>query len=184
VFKQILSAPITEASPTPDTPIPSSTCHPPLIIDEDAAQQMMQRTIIQLLTHAGFEGSHTMPLGIITELVAERFSNIGKTIRNYWDEYNHIMTGEEILLHTLHENGVNQLDDLEVYITDDVERHGDRLNGVVRKLEGAYRDIINVSNNNMVKYSITNPIDLRKASTEDTVQDESNLFEDQESFIT
>lgn len=126
--------------------------YPPLIVDEDAAQQMMQRTIIQLLTHAGFEGAHAMPLGIITELVAERFSDIGKTIRNYWDEYNHEMTGEEILLHTLHENGVNQLEDLDDYITDDVERHGDRLNGLVRKLEGAYRDVIDVSNSNLISF--------------------------------
>lgn len=130
-----------------DTPTPSSAYqeYPPLVVDEDAAHQMMQRTIIQLLSHAGFEGSHAMPLSVISELMAEHFSNMGKTIRKYWDEYNHKMTGEEILLHTLHENGVNQLDDLEIYITEDIEHHGERLNGVIRKLEGAYRDVTNVN---------------------------------------
>lgn len=143
----------------------SSTKFSSVEISQEATQQMMQRTVIQLLTHAGFEGAQSGPLNVITDLMSEYFSNVGKTVRNYWDTHGHGMTGEEILLHSLHENGVDQLEDLETYVADDVEKYGHRLKDVGRRLEGTYQDLV-------------------IGSTEETINDEANLFEDDDAFTT
>lgn len=146
-------------------PSSSSSDFSSVEIGQEATQQMMQRTVIQLLTHAGFEGAQGGPLNVITDLMSEYFSNIGKTVRNYWDTHGHDMTGDEILLHSLHENGVDQLEDLEAYVTDDVEKYGHRLKDVSRRLEGTYQDLV-------------------LGSTEETINDETNLFEDDDAFTT
>ncbi|CEP17453.1 hypothetical protein [Parasitella parasitica] len=152
-----ISAPSTEITPLSDL-----SC---IEITQEAAQQMMQRTIIQLLTHAGFEGVQGGPLNVMTELMSEYFSNITKTVKSYCDTHGHDMTGEEILLHSLCENGVDQLEDLESYVTDDVEKYGHRLRDVRRRLESTYQDLVT-------------------GATEETLHSESDLFEDDDAFTT
>ncbi|KAG7445604.1 uncharacterized protein BT62DRAFT_920312 [Guyanagaster necrorhizus] len=49
---------------------------------------------------------------------------------------------EEIILHTLFESGVTRVQDVERYISDDVGRYGSRLNGLEKKLVGAYREAL------------------------------------------
>lgn len=152
--------------PTIATPsiAPSTLSNTPSIeINQEATHQMMQRTIIQILTHAGFEAAQGGPLNVMTDLMAEYFTNIGKTVKTYCDTHGKDMTGEEILRHSLHENGVNQLEDLETYAMDDVEKYGHRLKDVSRRLEGTYQELV-------------------AGSTEETVHDESELFEDDDAF--
>jgi transcriptional activator SPT7 len=48
-------------------------------------------------------------------------------------------------MHTLYENGVVELFDLETYIHDDVERYGYRLEDVHRRLQTSYQDLLSVS---------------------------------------
>ncbi|KAJ3477377.1 hypothetical protein NLJ89_g12420 [Agrocybe chaxingu] len=50
------------------------------------------------------------------------------------------MTPEEIILHTLFESGTSKIQDLERYISDDIERYGTRLGELEKKLVGAYRE--------------------------------------------
>ncbi|GAN00791.1 transcriptional activator spt7 [Mucor ambiguus] len=150
--------------PTTTTPIAPSIPFPGSIeISQEATHQMMQRTVIQLLTHAGFEAAQGGPLNVMTDLMAEYFTNIGKTVRAYCDTHNKDMTGEEILLHSLHENGVSQLEDLETYAMDDVEKYGHRLKDVSRRLEGTYQELV-------------------AGSTEEAVHDETELFQDDDAF--
>ncbi|KAK4516715.1 Nucleolar GTP-binding protein 1 [Mucor velutinosus] len=156
----------TSSTPTHTAPsIPPNACSDvsSIEISQEATHQMMQRTIIQLLTHAGFEAAQGGPLNVLTDLMAEYFTNIGKTIKTYCDTHSKDMTGEEILLHSLHENGVSQLEDLETYVTDDVEKYGHRLKDVSRRLEGTYQELV-------------------AGSTEASVHDESELFGDDDAF--
>ena len=51
---------------------------------------------------------------------------------------------QEIILHTLFESGVSEVQDLERYIADDVERYGTRLADNETKLVRAYRDRVSV----------------------------------------
>lgn len=50
------------------------------------------------------------------------------------------MPPEEIVLHTLFENGVTEVNQLERYVRDDVQRYGGRLQEILRKLQTAYRE--------------------------------------------
>lgn len=148
--------------------IPSSSCDDvsSIEISQKATQQLMQQTVVQLLTHAGFEGTQNGPLNVITDLMSDYFSNIGKTVRSYWDAHSQDMTGEEILLHTLHENGVDKLEDLENYVADDIEKYGQRLSDLSRRLEDTYQDLV-------------------AGSIEKTVYNEADLFDtDEDAFTT
>lgn len=53
----------------------------------------------------------------------------------------HHCTQQEIILHTLFESGSSKVQDLERYISDDVERYGARLSELEKKLVGAYREL-------------------------------------------
>jgi len=48
---------------------------------------------------------------------------------------------QEIILHTLFQSGITQVQDLERYIKDDVVRHGNRLNDLEKKLVNAYDEM-------------------------------------------
>lgn len=164
---------MTHDSPPPmvdtGTPIPSSlyqtTPPPPMIVNQEASHQMLQRSLSQVLEHAGFEGAHSTALNVLTDLMSEYFSNIGKTARKYWDQHGKDMSGEEILLHTLKENNVDGIDTLDTYVTEDIKKYTHRLNDTHRKLESTYQDLIT-------------------GSLSETADDESNLFQDDEAFIT
>lgn len=52
------------------------------------------------------------------------------------------MLRQEIILHTLFESGVSKVQELERFISDDVERYGARLLDMEKKLVGVYRDVV------------------------------------------
>lgn len=145
----VSDSPLTTNSPLSEgtsTPIP--TAYPPLNdeiqVNKEAADQMMQRSLIQLLNHAGFETAHAQPMNILHEIMSQLFLNMGRTIRRYCDEYRHQMTDEEILLHTLQENGVSSIMDLEHYVTEDIQAYGDTLVEIKQDLENEFQKLAKV----------------------------------------
>jgi transcriptional activator SPT7 len=54
----------------------------------------MQRSLIQLLSHAGFEGANTNSLNVLTDMMTDYIGNLGKTLRHYFDDYGKEMDGE------------------------------------------------------------------------------------------
>ena len=54
-------------------------------------------------------------------------------------------TIQEIILHTLFESGSSKIQDLERYISDDIERYGARLTELDKKLVSAYTDLVCLS---------------------------------------
>lgn len=120
--------------------------------------------LVKLLAHAGFEGAQENALNVLTEIAMDYMLTIGKTLRVYWDDYGRQMNSEvrnsfarfieaatyifrtkEILMHVLYENGVDNVAELESYIRDDIERYGNRLDELHRKLENSYQDMLLVS---------------------------------------
>ncbi|CAO3694480.1 unnamed protein product [Umbelopsis ramanniana] len=117
----------------------------PLILNQDAGQELMQRTVVKLIEHAGFEASQSSALAVLSDVATNYFSSLGKTLRVYWDTYCNKMSDEEILTHTLYDNGVISIQELEDYIHDDIEKYGHRLNDIHRKLTSSYNELINGS---------------------------------------
>ncbi|KAJ2964384.1 hypothetical protein NQZ79_g717 [Umbelopsis isabellina] len=117
----------------------------PLIINQESGQALMQRTVVKLIEHAGFEGSQTSALAVLSDVATNYFMSLGKTLRVYWDGYCNNMTDEEILTHTLYDNGIEAIQELEEYITDDIEKYGHRLNDIHRKLTSSYNELVNGS---------------------------------------
>ncbi|KAJ7469317.1 hypothetical protein B0H11DRAFT_1393341 [Mycena galericulata] len=95
----------------------------------------------KVLEHAGFQGTSKVALDVLASVTSEYLLNVGRTIRYLCDKYSQTMTPEEIILHTLFESGISRVQDLERYISDDVERYGARLGDLEKKLVGAYREV-------------------------------------------
>ncbi|KAJ6469019.1 SAGA complex protein [Mycena vitilis] len=95
----------------------------------------------KVLEHAGFQGTSSLALDVLASVTSEYILNVGRTMRYMCDKYSHTMTPEEIILHTLFESGIPRVQDLERYISDDVERYGARLGDLEKKLVGAYREV-------------------------------------------
>lgn len=67
---------------------------PPLSLNSDSSYQMTQKVISKLLTHSGFEGAKTGAMNVLTDIMIDYITNIGKTMRSYWDSYSHEMNGD------------------------------------------------------------------------------------------
>ncbi|KAK9721801.1 Transcriptional activator spt7 [Basidiobolus ranarum] len=125
-----------------EPPSPDGVGLPPLLISKEIGNTMLERASTKLLAHAGFEAAQPIALALLTDVVIEFFLNLGKTLRSYMDSYNHGMSAEEIILHSLYENGIRSVDALEGYVRDDVFRYNNRLNDLHRRLDASYQDIL------------------------------------------
>ncbi|KAI8601118.1 hypothetical protein EDD21DRAFT_115910 [Dissophora ornata] len=139
-----------EEPPEPECIPPHEGPLPPLVMNSTTGHAMLSRVASKLLAHAGFQGAQASALAVMTDIAVEFFLNLGRALRGYSDEYNNGMTAEEILLHTLYENGVSSVGELEGYIREDVERYGLKLQDIHRKLETSYSETINSLNENEV----------------------------------
>lgn len=83
---------------------------------------------------------------------------------------------QEIILHTLFESGISRVQDVERYISDDVERHGTRLGDLEKKLVGAYREVVRLS---LFVNSFLVYLFFQRQTAVDVLDDEG-LFEDEE----
>ena len=100
----------------------------------------LQRSTAKLLVHAGFEEFQPSALDAITDLAGDYFTKLSRTLNEYTQAPlvavavpagNDLMskkrfTTEECILHALQENGAD-LESLDSYVTEDVERAGTRL---------------------------------------------------------
>ncbi|TFK71075.1 hypothetical protein BDN72DRAFT_487042 [Pluteus cervinus] len=103
---------------------------------EDCVKWMDQK----VLEHSGFQGASKMALDVLASVTTDYLYNVGRTLRFLSDKYAQTMTPEEIILHTLFESGTAKIQDMERYITDDIQRHGSRLTDLEKKLVSAYHE--------------------------------------------
>ncbi|KAG6888372.1 hypothetical protein C0995_008808 [Termitomyces sp. Mi166 len=109
-------------------------------IGEEAATDCMKWMGRKVLEHVGFQGTSQVALDVLSGVASDFLLNVGRTIRFLSDKYAATMTPEEIILHTLFESGISKIQELERYVSDDVERYGARLAGLEEKLVAAYRE--------------------------------------------
>jgi transcriptional activator SPT7 len=116
----------------------------------------LQRSVGKLCYHAGFEELQPSALDVITDIAADYFEKITRTFGVYreapkvpavgeaakaglkWQER---FTNEEIMLHTLSENGIG-VEELEAYVKDDVERFGNKLSIQHERMKSHLTDLL------------------------------------------
>lgn len=102
----------------------------------------LQRSAAKLLVHAGFEEFQPSALDALTEMAGDYFTKLARTLNEYSqaphvaipmpgstegkDAFKARFTPEEMVLHTLQENGAD-LDALDSYVTEEVDRAGSKL---------------------------------------------------------
>lgn len=108
-------------------------------------------------------GTSSVARNVLADVTAEYLQNVGRTIRFLSDKFGKVMTPEvrasgrllfrylpcwaqEIILHTLFESGSSKVQDLERYISDDIERYGSRLGELEKKMVSAYRETVSITN--------------------------------------
>ncbi|KAJ1976803.1 Transcriptional activator spt7 [Dimargaris cristalligena] len=115
---------------------------PPLQLNRATAYHMMVRVVTTLSSHIGYEDLQEQAVSVITDLAVNCLLNIGRTMRLYCDKYGRRMSGLEILQHTLFENGLESVTELDAYIRDEFEKFGPKLTDLKRKLENAYIRVV------------------------------------------
>lgn len=111
---------------------------PGLTLAEDSGEHCLNRVSTTILQHAGFEGSSQASLDVLQHVASDYLMNVGRTFRFMLDTFGKTMSNEQIILHALAEHGISEVQELERYIKDDVERYGSRLQDLERKLVHAY----------------------------------------------
>ncbi|ODQ56574.1 hypothetical protein SAICODRAFT_87468 [Saitoella complicata NRRL Y-17804] len=146
----------------PDPPaLPRDT-----LMSDDLARFGMERVIGKMLYEAGFEEYQPLALDAVTDIAADYLFRIGKVIRTYMDApCSRDFTDDEIIMHALQEGGVPDIEALESYIKDDVERRG-------IKLEETHKRAMNY----LVK-------ELRPVGTEGT-EGENQFKDNSEKFVS
>ncbi|KAH8727220.1 transcriptional activator spt7 [Phaeosphaeriaceae sp. PMI808] len=138
----------------------------PMVVSEEGAlmaplvcRAALQRSVGKIFYHAGFEEFQPSALDAVTDIAAKFFQNLvaslgvyretpkmkselpltlpnGKT--TFWTPR---FTQEEAILHSLHANGVD-LETLETYVKEDVERLGTKLSGMYDRMRSYYAELL------------------------------------------
>jgi transcriptional activator SPT7 len=116
----------------------------------------LQRSVAKLCYHAGFEELQPTALDVITDIAGDFFGKLARTFGVYreapkvpaigaaaesgakWQER---FTNEEVLLHSLSENGLD-VESLESYVRDDVERLGTKLGVMHERMKAHLSDLL------------------------------------------
>lgn len=132
----------------------------------DVARSSLQRSLGKIFYHAGFEEFQPSALEVATDIAADYFQKIGKTLMVYAEtpQHDRIFTPEEIILHTLNENG-SDVESLQSYVRDDIERLGTKLSTINERMKSYLAELL-------------------RPALADTGGDDSKLFNDgSEQFV-
>ena len=123
----------------------------------------LQRSVGQIFYHAGFEEFQPSALDAITDLAADFLQNLTKSLVSYVEApkvpvaavtgdptltsteepvtFKAAHSMEETILHTLHQNGI-ELNDLEIYARDDMDRLSNKLLTLHERMKGHLADLL------------------------------------------
>ncbi|KAJ5760987.1 hypothetical protein N7520_008143 [Penicillium odoratum] len=113
------------------------------VIAPGTCRAALQRSVAKIFYHSGFEEYQPSAIEVATDITSDFFHKIGETFKSYMEapkvpatespeaatsaaEWKSAYTEPEIVLHTLSGVGIN-IDELESYIKEDVERLGAKL---------------------------------------------------------
>ncbi|KAF3942141.1 hypothetical protein ABW19_dt0206708 [Dactylella cylindrospora] len=113
------------------------------IMSEDVCRAAFQRSIAKIFYHTGFEDYQPTAFDLVTDIATSFFKKIGTTMMLYKETP--LTAGrfapDEIILHTLQENGL-EIESLEAYIRDDVERLGGKLTQLNDRMRSHLADLL------------------------------------------
>ena len=111
----------------------------------------LSRSVAKLCYHAGFEELQPSALDVITDIAGDFFVKIARSFNIYCEapkvpgtgetKWQERFTKEEIVLHTLNENGLD-VESLESYVKDDVERFGAKLGVMHEQMKAHLSDLL------------------------------------------
>jgi transcriptional activator SPT7 len=138
----------------------------PVVVSEEGAlmaplvcRAALQRSVGKVFYHAGFEEFQPSALDAVTDIAAKFFQNLVASLGIYREtpkmksevpvtlpngkitNWTPRFTQEEAVLHALHANGV-ELETLETYVKDDVERLGSKLSGMHDRMRSYYAELL------------------------------------------
>ncbi|KAL6150143.1 Transcriptional activator spt7 [Exserohilum turcicum] len=138
----------------------------PMVTSEDGpimapyvCRAALQRSVGKIFYHAGFEEFQPSALDAVTDIAAKFFHNVVAGLEVYRETpkmksdvpitlpngqtttWTPRFTQEEAVLHSLHANGVD-LESLETYVKDDVERLGSKLTGMHDRMRSYYAELL------------------------------------------
>ncbi|EAT80604.2 hypothetical protein SNOG_12192 [Parastagonospora nodorum SN15] len=138
----------------------------PMVVSEEGAlmapmvcRAALQRSVGKIFYHAGFEEFQPSALDAVTDIAAKFFQNLVASLGIYREtpkmksdvpitlpsgkmtNWAPRFTQEEAVLHALHANGVD-LETLETYVKDDVERLGTKLSGMHDRMRSYYAELL------------------------------------------
>lgn len=105
-----------------------------------------QRAVGKIFYHAGFEDFQPSALDAVTDIASDFFQKLIRTLTLYNEAPKteldaHNFGAEEQVLHCLHKNGLD-LESLETYVKDDVERLGSKLGVVHERMKAHLADLL------------------------------------------
>ncbi|KAL4800645.1 hypothetical protein BDV19DRAFT_353443 [Aspergillus venezuelensis] len=114
----------------------------------------LQRSVAKVFYHTGFEEYQPTAIDAATDMASDFFQKIGETLKSYMEapkvpvedataasQWKRAYTEPEMMLHTLSSVGID-IEGLESYIKDDIERLGTKLVTAHDRLESLYTELV------------------------------------------
>ncbi|CAG9941322.1 unnamed protein product [Clonostachys rosea f. rosea IK726] len=123
------------------------------VMASDTCQNALKRSITKILYHAGFEETQPSAVDAFTSIAADYFQKLVKTFNVYQNvekkavqtpsgvQIQSRFTPEEIMLHTLDENGFDVVT-LDTYIKDELDRHSSKLGALHDRMKVHLTDLL------------------------------------------
>lgn len=126
------------------------------VISPWVCRAALQRSVGKVFYHAGFEEFQPSALDAVTDVAADFFTKIGSTLRSYMEtpkvpaapeqetsapRWKSAYSAEEMILHTLQSVGTD-VETLESYVNDDVERLGTKLGVVHERMRALLTELL------------------------------------------
>ncbi len=130
------------------------------VVSPEVVRAALRRSVGEIFFHTGFEEFQPSALDAVTSLASDFFVKISKTLADYaatpkvpvpkavpggsgqvdvtWKDR---FTQEEMILHTLHENG-SDLEALESYVKDDLDRSGTKMVQMQDRMKAHLADLL------------------------------------------
>ncbi|KAJ6028272.1 hypothetical protein N7540_003848 [Penicillium herquei] len=138
---------------------------PPHVMNDDGpviapatCRAALQRSVAKIFYHTGFEEYQPAAMEVATDIAADFFKKIGQTIKSYMEapmvpatesqdtaaattDWKPAYTEPQKILHTLGAVGIN-IEELELYIKDDVDRLGTKLSTAHDRLKSLLTELL------------------------------------------
>jgi transcriptional activator SPT7 len=126
------------------------------VMASNLCRSALQRSVAKIFYHAGFEELQPSALETITDIASDYFAKLIRSFNIYYEaekrgasgvyadrgaRFQPRFTPEEILLHTLGENG-HDVEALEAYARDDVERLSSKLGTIHERMKAHLADLL------------------------------------------